>query len=156
MLVEYSVIGGKFTSVVNNLEQVKETVQEMQGGGEMTDRGRPQVDKKGKKQGTKKEKGYIEEEKGDFTCTIEYTDSRQRKLRGDQRFEGKIIYDSTKADARVNEEYEYWERLEREKDHEIALLEDLIKRFDIKLFKQKIENRIEKTLDTVEMDKVMT
>ena len=56
----------------------------------------------------------------------------------------------------MNEEYEYWERLEREKDHEIALLEDLIKRFDIKLFKQKIENRIEKTLDTVEMDKAMT
>ena len=26
ILLEYSVIGGKFTSVVNNLEQVKETV----------------------------------------------------------------------------------------------------------------------------------
>ena len=71
--------------------------------------------KKGQK-GTKKEKGYIEEEKGDFTCTVEFQDSRQRKLRGDFRFEGRILYDSTKPDLRINEEYAWFERLEREKD----------------------------------------
>lgn len=69
ILLEYSIIGGKFTSVVNNLEQVKDQVSEMQGGGQ-TDKG-PQAMKIGQK-GNKKERGYIEEEKGDFTCSIEF------------------------------------------------------------------------------------
>lgn len=83
--------------------------------------------------------GYIEEEKGDFTCTVEYQDSRERKMRGDFRFEGKIVFDSTKVDMRTNEDYEWLEKIEREKLHEIDLLEELIKRFDIKILKRKIE-----------------
>lgn len=57
---------------------------------------------------------------------------------------------------RINEEYAWFERLEREKDQEIQLLDELIKRFDIRVLKHKIEERIEKTMDTVEMDKAMT
>ena len=46
--------------------------------------------------------------------------------------------------------------MEREKLNEIDLLDELIKRFDIKVLKRKIEHRIEQTMDTVEMDKAMT
>ena len=116
---------------------MKETVQELQEG--QTGKGPLPIQKVINKNNQKKAMGYIEEEiKEDFICSVEYQDSRQRKIRGDFRFEGKIVYDSTKADTRTKEEYE------------------LIERFDISLLKKKIESRIEKTMDSIEMDKAMT
>ena len=134
---------------------MKETVQELQEG--QTGKGPLPIQKVINKNNQKKAMGYIEEEiKEDFICSVEYQDSRQRKIRGDFRFEGKIVYDSTKADTRTKEEYELIERVERERDNEIALLNELIERFDISLLKKKIESRIEKTMDSIEMDKAMT
>ena len=73
VLLEYSIVGGKYTSVMNNIDKIKGVIlaSEEAGG--------PAIVKEKVKQNK------------EFSLTVEYVESRDEKIKGKSQFSGRIV-----------------------------------------------------------------
>ena len=144
ILIEYSVIGGKFTSVINNFEKIKQNILDSQGD-EIATKPRtkspfriPQEEE----ESTIQDDQPVYDPSNDFTLTMAYEETRKNKLRGKNKFEGRILYDSTKPEdtskPKSTDELMKERALDMEKDKQIEELDSLIKKFNVDKVKRKV------------------
>ena len=89
VLLEYSVIGGKFTNVMNGFDKIKSDVDlylNKQERGNFNKKAQDEEEDVSEGEGRRKAK----EPEGDFTLTVECIETRRDKLRGAQQFRWRV------------------------------------------------------------------
>ncbi|CDW82569.1 UNKNOWN [Stylonychia lemnae] len=179
ILIEYTIIGGQYTSVMNNMDKIKSDIdhkfkqqqrskhQEIQqhdeeaGGGaieDIEDEETAEYQIQGKnKRGKKNQQSQqqLKEDKNssktnDFTLTVEYVESRQDKLKGRNLFHGKIVNNIMISNLNQVDSQKL-KKLEMEKDEEITKLIQLCEKFDVRRFKSKLTESLTKALEDLEI-----
>ncbi len=98
-LLEYSIIGGKYTSTLNNLNKLRQAASGaggedlgMQGGGR-------QADGSLDEDGIREEDSESDYEDADYNLTVEYTETRADQLQGRNAFTGTVVAQSDPSKA---------------------------------------------------------
>ena len=146
ILIECSVIGGKYTSVMQGIERIRQDIhdehgaQEESGGIAAVPEQRQKVVPKKRlpppQQVVKDRKQPVE-----FSATLEFIETRDDKVKGRSKFSPRLISDSNSSnrdDPIIKEQCLRIKAKAEEKEEEIKDLQDLCKKFDMDRFRDKI------------------